>query len=443
MATANVDFPNTSLGKMCTCKKRRQQQAPLMGTPPPKRKDSVSSLDECMLETPSGNYRIQKSSYPKLQKSESSPEKNQTNRIKTRSSEHWIGKETEEIKRRRRNWEFAEELLYRAPDNERGPGIEVEKIERNLHPGIASTHHENIAALVVCAGLVLAGMQHGTFEVGGAGDHGTDGLRILTGCYHKPASAEFRRHGSSLLLQHQTTTTQQRVVRVARRDFPVSSRGVERGRRDLLIESEIQLESRRVILQVVHELLPVRVRGVIRGKRQMRKLAELFGDVQVQTVVGLVLPQRRNAVGFLQNQARDSLQLQARSGGQARRPGTHHDGPVPERRRRRRRKSSCSRLRLAAAAESEIVSGFAHVLLLGAECLVCVRGIRRHFCCCCCCLSFRTSFLSLSADQSLLASSTTSSSYSSCNVGCEEFSSLSTPFAMGINDKRKCSTLDT
>ncbi len=171
----------------------------------------------------------------------------------------------------------------------------------------------------------------------------------------------------------------------------------------------------------------------------MRKLAELFGDVQVQTVVGLVLPQRRNAVGFLQNQARDSLQLQARSGGQARRSSTHHDGPVPERRRRRRRKSSCSRLRLAAAAESEIVSGFAHVLLLGAECLSCVGGIRRHFCCCCCSLSFRTSFLTLSADQSLLASSTSSS----CNVGCEEFSSLSTPFAMGINDKRKCSTLDT
>ncbi len=155
-----------------------------------------------------------------------------------------LGRRQKKWERRRRNWEFTEELPYRAPDNERGPGIEVEEIERNLHPGIAGTHHENIAALVVCAGLVLAGMQHGTFEIGGAGDHGTDGLRILTGCYHKPASAEFRRHGSSLL-QHQTTattTTQQRVVRVARRDFPVSSRGVERGRRDLLVESEIQLE---------------------------------------------------------------------------------------------------------------------------------------------------------------------------------------------------------
>jgi len=51
-----------------------------------------------MLETPSGNYRIPKCSYPKLQKSKSSSEKNQTNRIKTRSSERWIGKETEEIR---------------------------------------------------------------------------------------------------------------------------------------------------------------------------------------------------------------------------------------------------------------------------------------------------------------------------------------------------------
>ncbi len=40
MATANVDFPNTSLGKMCTCKKRQQQQAPLMRTPPKKKRFS-------------------------------------------------------------------------------------------------------------------------------------------------------------------------------------------------------------------------------------------------------------------------------------------------------------------------------------------------------------------------------------------------------------------
>jgi hypothetical protein len=70
MATANVDFPNTSLGKMCTCKKRRQQQAPLMGTPPPKEKiQSAAWMSACLKHhqaiTGSKNPAIQSSRNPK------------------------------------------------------------------------------------------------------------------------------------------------------------------------------------------------------------------------------------------------------------------------------------------------------------------------------------------------------------------------------------------
>ncbi len=156
---------------------------------------------------------------------------------------------------------------YRTAHNERGSGIEVGEIERNLHPGVSSAHNENITALVIRAALVLGRMHDSSLEVAGARDDGTYGLRILSGSNDQPTRAEFRQHSSSAAAALQYSVV---VFAVRGGDLPVACSSVEGSRNHFLVEAEVEIKARRVLVQVLYELLPVWVGWEILRKRQMR-----------------------------------------------------------------------------------------------------------------------------------------------------------------------------
>ena len=113
-----------------------------------------------------------------------------------------------------------------------------------------------------------------------------------------------------------------------------------------------------VILQVGHELRAVGVERVIVWEGKVGKLTELLGDVQMQAVVGLVLPQGANAIRFLDDQGRHALLRKACGGCQTGRAASHDDGAVHAPRRHH---------------VEGAIPGLADVLAI-AGC-----GVRRHF----------------------------------------------------------------
>jgi len=71
--------------------------------------------------------------------------------------------------------------------------------------------------------------------------------------------------------------------------------GLPEGQADAVAEERLEVEVGSVSFQVGDELVARRVRGEGRREREERQLTELFREVQVEAVVGLVLPERGDA----------------------------------------------------------------------------------------------------------------------------------------------------
>lgn len=71
--------------------------------------------------------------------------------------------------------------------------------------------------------------------------------------------------------------------------------GFPKGQTDAVVEERLDVEVRSVRFQVGDELVARRVSGEGRGERKERQLTELFREVEVEAVVGLVLPERGDA----------------------------------------------------------------------------------------------------------------------------------------------------
>ena len=67
------------------------------------------------------------------------------------------------------------------------------------------------------------------------------------------------------------------------------------GQANAVVEERVDVEVGGVSFQVGDELVARRVRGEGRGEREERQLTELFGQVEVEAVVRLVLPERGDA----------------------------------------------------------------------------------------------------------------------------------------------------
>ena len=85
-----------------------------------------------------------------------------------------------------------------------------------------------------------------------------------------------------------------------------------------------------VVLEVSDELALRGVLWEVLREGQLGELAELLGEVELQPVVGALLPQRGDAVGALHHHERHALLLQARRRGQPRRPRADDHRPVDQ-----------------------------------------------------------------------------------------------------------------
>jgi len=111
-------------------------------------------------------------------------------------------------------------------------------------------------------------------------------------------------------------------------------------RRDGLVEPWLDTRLFRVGVEVVDELALGAVLRVVDRERHPVELAEVARQLEAESLVGAVLPQRRDAVGAVQHDAGNPTRAQARRHRETRWPRAYHDRPVhphhrPARRRRR------------------------------------------------------------------------------------------------------------
>lgn len=166
---------------------------------------------------------------------------------------------------------------YSISDHHERSGVVHGEVQAHLHAGIPTTNHKHLLPFKVRPQLVQTRMQYSAAKPVQAVDLGHHRLRILAGGDHNPP-----RH----------------ILRPVLGTHPPQP-AFELGGDDELAEARPEAEFFGVGLQVIDELLPGRVLGEVGGERHEGELAELLGEVELQAVVGLVLPQGGYAVGAL------------------------------------------------------------------------------------------------------------------------------------------------
>lgn len=186
------------------------------------------------------------------------------------------------------------------------------EIEADFHAGVATADDEHLLSPESLAGLIVADMhQFIAEEFMHTGDLRHHAIRILPGGHHQPLAD---------------------VLHLCRRPPaahpPHPARVVELGGRDGDVEPRVQLEVASVGLQVSDELSLGRILREVAGEGELRQLAKLIREVELQPVVRPVLPQRGNAVGFLEDDEWHAVVPQARAHGQPRRACADDQRPV-------------------------------------------------------------------------------------------------------------------
>lgn len=103
---------------------------------------------------------------------------------------------------------------------------------------------------------------------------------------------------------------------------------IKLGRIHIAVEHGVKLKPLGVILEVVHELQASGVSWQMCGERVERKLAEFLRQVQVQSVVSVVLPKRSQTLRLLNDEAAHSCLLQRCCGCKPRWSGSNYDDPI-------------------------------------------------------------------------------------------------------------------
>uniref|UniRef100_A0A5K1E228 Uncharacterized protein n=1 Tax=Nymphaea colorata TaxID=210225 RepID=A0A5K1E228_9MAGN len=244
---------------------------------------------------------------------------------------------------------------YRVSDHHVRLGTLVAEVQADLHAGITAADNEHPLAAEVLAGLVRAGVENAALELVEAGDVGKNRLGILAGSDDDPLA--------NILGGPPGVGGE-----VEGADPPEAAQGIELRRKDGLVEARPNAELGCVGVEVGEELVLGGVLGEVGREGEEGELAELLGQVQLQPVVGAVVPQRGDAVGAVEHDARHAEPAEPGGRRQPRRPRPDYHGAVhphaPRLRLRRRQPihtpslshSSCfSELRKRSTATAESV----------------------------------------------------------------------------------------
>ncbi|RAL42219.1 hypothetical protein DM860_012002 [Cuscuta australis] len=205
----------------------------------------------------------------------------------------WIGK-------------YEKDLTYRRAADHGRLGVVVAEVEGEFHAGIPAADDDDFLAAEILAGLVIAGVDNFAVELLQPFDIRDDRLGILAGGDDEPlAEVHHLLAGGG----------------DGGPDLPHSAGLVIASGADALVEARVQAEVGGVGFEVVDELGLRRVLRVVLREGEVRELAELLGEVELEAVVGAFLPQRGNAVGPLEDDERDVSLFQASSDGEAGRAG--------------------------------------------------------------------------------------------------------------------------
>lgn len=154
------------------------------------------------------------------------------------------------------------------------------EVQANLHAGIPTANDENSLVCETRTGRVHTGVNNSSTKPLNPGDFWYYRLGILAGGDDKPPG---------------------NVLGVLSSNSPKPRSGIELGAVNCLVEPGFDLEVGSVGLHVGDELVLGWVLWEIFREAQKWKLTELFGKVELKTIIGLLLPQRSYAITFLKN----------------------------------------------------------------------------------------------------------------------------------------------
>jgi len=168
------------------------------------------------------------------------------------------------------------------------------KIQANFHTGVAAANDQDPLVIVIRTRFVDAGVNNGTVKHVHARNGGNNRLSILSGSNDEPRGNVLKTVGS---------------------DEPKLRRRVELGGLNGLVEPGADVEARSVGVEVGDELVLGGVFWEMEGEGHQGEFAEVFGEVEFETVVGSVLPEGGDAVAPLENDVGHSMVGEARGHG--------------------------------------------------------------------------------------------------------------------------------
>jgi len=199
--------------------------------------------------------------------------------------------------------------------------IVVTQIKWDLHAGIPAPNNKHFLSCKTLSGFILTSMHDTATELSQPFKLRHHFLRVFAGGNHKPPAN----------VLNLTLSSRNRGGSFPSADGldPPQAKGlIVLGRLHCFIELWGYVEVGGVGLKVAYELKLCGVLGEVLREREVRKLAELFGEVKLEAIVGAVLPERSNAVCSLQDYEWNTLVFESCSHCKTRRTSTYYHGSV-------------------------------------------------------------------------------------------------------------------